>query len=72
MGVQSRKTTIFKLKGLRVENNLTQSEMADRLNISKATYARKENGLCQFDALEIAKLTSVLGVKYEDIFLHNC
>jgi DNA-binding XRE family transcriptional regulator len=43
MGVQGKKTTIYKLKGLRAENNFTQSEVADKLDISKATYARKEN-----------------------------
>jgi putative transcriptional regulator len=68
MGIQARETTIFKLKGLRAENNLTQGEIAEKLNISKATYARKENGICQFDAQEIARLTTLFQVKYEDIF----
>ena len=68
MGLQGKKTTIFKLKGLRAENNYTQSEIADKLKISKATYARKENGLCQFYATEIAILLQLFGVTYEDIF----
>ena len=68
MGLQGKKTTLFKLRGLRAEKNLTQSELAGKLNISKTTYARKENGLCQFYAAEIALLIELFGVKYEDIF----
>ena len=71
MNTQGKKNTIFKLKGLRAEHNYTQSEVADKLNVSTATYARKENGLCQFDASEISKLTKLFNVKYEDIFILN-
>ena len=47
---------MMRLKGKRVEHGLTQSEVAMKLGISTATYARKENGICQFDADEIKNL----------------
>ena len=68
MGLQGKKTTIFKLKGLRVRNNYTQEEMAEKLNISKATYARKENGVSAFNSFEIAKILKIFNVRYEEIF----
>lgn len=42
---------ILKLKGLRAERAVTQSEIANILGISTATYNRKENGLGQFDGI---------------------
>ena len=68
MGLQGKKTTIFKLKGLRVQNNYTQEEMAEKLNISKATYARKENGVSGFNSFEITEILNIFGVRYEEIF----
>ena len=59
---------IYKLKGLRAEHGYTQEQIADKLCISKATYARKENGICQFGADEISKLIDIFNVNYEYIF----
>lgn len=68
MGLQGKKTTIFKLKGIRVQNNFTQEEMAEKLHISKATYARKENGVCGFNTFEINEILKIFKVSYEELF----
>lgn len=68
MGLQGKETTLFKLKSLRVLNNLTQEEMAEKLRVSKATYARKENGICKFNTEEITIIMSEFGVTFEEIF----
>lgn len=68
MGLQGKKTTLFKLKSLRVLNNLTQEEMAEKLCVSKATYARKENGICKFNVEEISIIMSEFDVTFEEIF----
>lgn len=36
--------SVMKLKELRKENNLTQKELADYLNIKQNTYSQYENG----------------------------
>lgn len=59
---------VLRLKGLRAERQLTQGDIADKLCISKATYNRKENGLGQFCASEIAQLLDIFEVGYDDIF----
>ncbi|MDD3765874.1 MAG: helix-turn-helix transcriptional regulator [Eubacteriales bacterium] len=59
---------ILKLKGLRAERAVTQSDIANILGISTATYNRKENGLGQFDMREINIMTKFFGVTYEEIF----
>ena len=57
-----------RLKGLRAERLLTQADIAKSLGISKATYNRKENGVCQFGILEINKLLYLFQVPYEELF----
>lgn len=59
---------ILKLKGLRGERMITQSDIAEVLGISTATYNRKENGIGQFDAREISIIIQFFNVTYEEIF----
>ena len=60
---------IRKLKALRAENDLTQAEMAEKLNMSEATYRSRENGKTEFTVSEINRIIKKFDVKYEDIFL---
>ena len=58
-----------KLKALRAEHGLTQPEMAQRLNMTEATYRNRENGKTEFVVSEINRILKEFDVKYEDIFL---
>ncbi|WP_182200123.1 helix-turn-helix transcriptional regulator [Paraliobacillus salinarum] len=49
-------------KGLRVSNDLTQEEVAEKLGISLTQYRRKENGKVRFYADEIYKLSQLYSV----------
>lgn len=60
---------MLKLKGKRVEKGLTQEAISKLLNMEKATYTRKENGVSQFRLDEVKKLLEILDCKFEDIFL---
>lgn len=61
-------TVLNKLKGLRAERGLTQGDVAKSLNLSKATYNRKENGLGQFTTDEANIIIDMFGCSYETIF----
>lgn len=61
---------MLKLKGKRVEKGLTQEAISKLLNMEKATYVRKENGVSQFRLDEIKRLLEILDCKFEDIFLN--
>lgn len=58
-----------RLKGLRVERGLNQSDMAKRLSINPASYCHKENGKTPFSQPEVDKIISIFGKPYEEIFL---
>lgn len=60
---------MLKLKGKRVEKGLTQEAISKLLNMEKATYTRKENGVSQFRLDEVKRLLEILDCKFEDIFL---
>ena len=53
----------------RVEKGLTQEAISKLLNMEKATYTRKENGVSQFRLDEVKRLLEILDCKFEDIFL---
>lgn len=58
-----------KLIEIRKKRNLTQEQMANKLNIARTTYTGYENG--NFDpSLEIAlQIKKILNYKNDDIFL---
>jgi DNA-binding XRE family transcriptional regulator len=58
-----------KLKAKRVEFQMTQEQVAEKLGISTPTYINKENGKKLFNLLEIKKLLTLFDCKFEDIFL---
>ena len=58
---------LLKLKALRVENRITQKEIAEELGISKSSYAKKENGIGDFWQYECYKLLKIFGEKCGEI-----
>lgn len=59
-----------RLKGLRVEHDLTQEEFAsDWMPIS--TYRKKELGVSPIQLEEAYKISQLLGESIEDIFFKN-
>lgn len=66
-----KKRPYMKLKALRVENSLTQQDMADLLSINKATYNRKELGVTDFTLIEAFKIAKKLNTSIPEIFFTN-
>ena len=60
-----------KLKGLRVENGLTQKELAEKLGFSETTYVLKEKGRVPFKDYEIAELCKIFNVSASIFFENN-
>lgn len=57
-----------RLKGLRVENDLSQDDMAKLIGISSSSYQRKESGDNQFLLIEADKIARILKKDIKDIF----
>lgn len=60
-----------KLKVLRAERQLNQTQVAEQLGITITSYCNKENGKEAFVYPEIIKLIEIFGVTFDDIFLHK-
>ena len=60
-----------KLKGLLVEENLTQQELAQILKISVSTLNFKINGKSDFSVTEAKMVSNFLGKTIEEIFIIN-
>lgn len=58
-----------KLKGLRAEQGLTQSDMANMLGVTRQTYTEKENGNQSFKAEELFIIAAYFDKPIEEIFL---
>lgn len=56
-----------KLRMLRAEHNLTQKDVAGRLNISQQTYSKYENKSANLDSETILKLSELYGVTTDEI-----
>lgn len=57
-----------KLKGLMVENNITQMQMAKLLGISVSTFNQKLNGKSDFTIQEAKKISKILNEEVTIIF----
>ena len=55
------------IKQWRVLNELTQDDMAQKLEIHRNSYRIKENGKHKWNAKEISKLLLITGKRYEDL-----
>ena len=62
---------LLKLRGKRVEKEMTQHELAKQLGISTNAYNLKEIGKREFKMSEINLLLELLDCKYEDIFFQK-
>ena len=60
-----------KLKQLRKKYNLTQQQLADKLNIQKKTYFNYENDLRQPDIEMLKKLADFFDVTIDEIVGHK-
>nr|MCR4790545.1 helix-turn-helix domain-containing protein [Treponemataceae bacterium] len=52
----------------RKENNLTQSELAEKLGVSDRAVSKWENGVCLPDAGNMSPLCQILGISINDLF----
>lgn len=57
------------LKGLRVNKNLTQKEVAKRLGTSRETILNWENGKTLPDVMMLFKLCNLYDCTIDDVFL---
>ncbi|CAI3350915.1 helix-turn-helix transcriptional regulator [Enterococcus cecorum] len=55
------------LKVLRVEADLTQKQVADKIGISPSTWSKWESGKSYPDVKEIEKIEKLFNVGYADI-----
>lgn len=55
------------LKVLRVSANMTQAEVADKLDIAASTWSKWENGKSYPDVKEIQKIEQLFNIGYSDI-----
>ena len=51
-----------RIRSLRIERNLTQQELADRLFVSRKTIGNWESGSCLPDISSLSALAGILGV----------
>lgn len=66
---QSKQSKQWILIRLRKEIDMTQTDVATYLGLSKQTYYRKENGLDSFIDIEMFKLKELFGKEMDQIFL---
>ncbi len=57
------------LKAMRVNANLRQEEVAEKLNVTKKTVQNWEKNLSAPDAIQFASLCKLYGCSRDDIFL---
>ena len=60
-----------KLKGILVEKNITQQELAQILKISVSALNFKINGKSDFSVTEAKRVSNILGKTIEEIFIIN-
>ena len=60
-----------RLRGLRVEHDLTQEEFASWIGMPISTYRKKELGVSPIQLEEAYKISQLLGESIEDIFFKS-
>lgn len=71
MRILEKRKANFKLKGLRAEHNLKQSDIAKKIGIAESTYNRKENGYADFSETEMCKISKIFKKDPAFIFFDN-
>lgn len=64
-----KNSTKYNLAELRIANEMTQTEIAQRLNIGVSTYNMYENGLRGIPQDKAQQIAKILGVNIIDLFL---
>ena len=59
------------LKSFRAKYGLTQMQMAEKLDITTATYSSKENGKKQFTLEEAKKIAEIFNTSIDNIFFSD-
>ena len=57
------------LKSLRASKNLTQDDVAEKLEMTRTTYHKKEKGTIEFKQSEMIKLSEIFNSTLNEIFL---
>lgn len=60
-----------RLKGLRVEKNLTQEQLAEKIQMPISTYRKKENGESPIKLEEAYAISKALNTCLDTIFFNN-
>ena len=55
------------LKSIRVRKDLTQEEIAEKLEMSVTAYSKRENGHIEFSVSEVRKVKEVLNLSDEEV-----
>lgn len=58
---------LLRLRAERIAKGMTQEDMAERLGISRAAYAKREAGIVDVGANELAAIAEVLGINRDHI-----
>lgn len=58
---------LLRLRAERIAKGMTQEEMAERLGISRAAYAKREAGIVDVGANELAAISEILGIDRDHI-----
>lgn len=59
------------LKGLRLQNGMTQQQIASRLNCSVPAYSKLETGATDVTGTRLLQLAAIYGIHPSAIFLFN-
>lgn len=59
------------IKGARVERNMTQKQVADRIGVRKETISNWETGKTAPTVPQLMRLCEIYEVNISDIFLHD-
>lgn len=60
-----------KIKKLRVVNNMTQEELANKLYVTKQAVSKWENAICLPDIENIEKICEIFKIKIDDLLSEN-
>lgn len=58
---------LMRLRAERVAKGLTQEQLAHKLGMTRTAYAKRENGIVDVGADELAQITEALGLTTNDI-----
>ena len=59
------------LKKLRLEHNLTQKELANKINITQSNYSKYEKGILKLDAETLIKIADIFNVSLDYLCEHK-